>query len=88
MSKEAARVEMDRFRGVAEYETRKIFGQHTAFKQVVGSEPSGPERDRRNTEPHTATMRRVPEEPTLLVAGADPGARQLEIFKPTSEVGK
>src|SRR5947199_10752067 len=37
MSKEAARKEMDRFRGVAEYETRKIFGQRSSLKQAVPS---------------------------------------------------
>ena len=35
MSHEAARVEMERFRGVAEYETRKIFGQRSALRQPV-----------------------------------------------------
>src|SRR5690348_1887923 len=35
MSKEAARKEMDRFRGVAEYETRKIFGQRSSLKQSL-----------------------------------------------------
>lgn len=35
MSREAARVEMERFRGVAEYETRKIFGQRSALRQPV-----------------------------------------------------
>ncbi len=35
MSREAARIEMERFRGVAEYETRKIFGQRSALRQPV-----------------------------------------------------
>lgn len=39
MSKEAARKEMDKFRGVAEYETRKIFGQRSSLKHTL-SPPS------------------------------------------------
>ncbi len=39
VTREAARTEMDRFRGVAEYETRKLFGQHSALKQPVSSAP-------------------------------------------------
>jgi|SRR5581483_3850939 len=35
VSREAARIEMERFRGVAEYETRKIFGQRSALRQPV-----------------------------------------------------
>src|SRR5436305_7364897 len=63
MSKEAARVEMDRFRGVAEYETRKIFGQHSALKQPIAPEPSRARTGKRNAEIHTATLREVSEEP-------------------------
>lgn len=44
MTRDAARAEMDRFRGVAEYETRKIFGQHSAMKQAT--EPPAPVRNR------------------------------------------
>ena len=35
LTREAARAEMDRFRGVAEYETRKIFGQRSALRQPL-----------------------------------------------------
>ncbi len=35
MSREAARVEMERFRGIAEYQTRKIFGQRSSLRQPV-----------------------------------------------------
>ena len=37
MSKEAARKEMDRFRGIAEYEARKIFGQRSSLKQALSA---------------------------------------------------
>ena len=89
MSKEAARVEMDRFRGVAEYETRKIFGQHSALKQPIAPQSPRPQTGRRNAENHTATMRELMEEPAMLsvpVTKAD--AQQLEIFERTSEVGE
>jgi hypothetical protein len=33
LTREAARTEIDRFRGVAEYETRKLLGQRSALKQ-------------------------------------------------------
>lgn len=39
LTREAARAEMDRFRGVAEYETRKLLGQHSALKQPVSAAP-------------------------------------------------
>ena len=89
MSKEAARVEMDRFRGVAEYETRKIFGQHSALKQPIAPELSRARTGKRNAENHTATLRQVPEESaTLTAAVEEANAQQLEIFERTSEVGE
>lgn len=39
LTREVARVEMDRFRGVAEYETRKLLGQHGALKEPVRDAP-------------------------------------------------
>jgi hypothetical protein len=88
MSKEAARVEMDRFRGVAEYETRKIFGQHSALKQPIGPEPSRARTGKRTAENHTATLGEMPGEPAPpSAAAAEANAQQLEIFKRTSEVG-
>ena len=91
MSKEAARVEMDRFRGIAEYETRKIFGQHSALKQPVAPEPNRSRAGRRNAESHTATMRQGrPEEPAAALSApeAETSAQQLEIFERTSEVSE
>src|SRR5438309_979562 len=90
MSKEAARVEMDRFRGIAEYETRKIFGQHSALKQPVAPEPNRSRAGRRNAESHTATMRQgQPEEPAAPSAAvSEASAQQLEIFEGTSEVSE
>ena len=76
MSKEAARVEMDRFRGIAEYETRKIFGQHSALKQPIAPQPSRAKTGKRNTENHTATLREVSEEPAALSAVAEAGAQR------------
>ena len=80
MSKEAARVEMDRFRGIAEYKTRKIFGQHSALKQPIAPEPSRAKTGKRNAENHTA--------PTSSAAVAEASAQQLEIFERTSEVSE
>ena len=89
MSKEAARVEMDRFRGVAEYETRKIFGQHSALKQPSSPQPSRPKAGRRDAENHTATVRQVPEEPAPVPATvAEANSQQLEIFERTSEASE
>lgn len=86
MSKEAARVEMDRFRGIAEYETRKIFGQHSALKQPIAPEPSRRNTGRTNAENHTTTARQAPEEPATPVAEAN--TQQLEIFELAPEVGE
>ena len=88
MSKEAARVEMDRFRGVAEYETRKIFGQHSALKQPIAPEPSRATTGKRNAENCTATLREVSEEPDVPPAAVAESNAQLEIFERTSEVGE
>ena len=89
MSKEAARVEMDRFRGAAEYETRKIFGQHSALKQPVAPQPSRPKAGRRDAENHTATVRQVPEELTPVPARvSEANSQQLEIFERTSEASE
>ena len=89
MSKEAARVEMDRFRGVAEYETRKIFGQHSALKQPIAPQPSRPKAGRRDAENHTATVRQVPEEPAPVPTPvADANSQQLEIFERASEASE
>lgn len=89
MSKEAARVEMDRFRGVAEYETRKIFGQHSALKQPVEPQPLRPKASRKNAETHKATVRQVQEEPTALARPvAEASTQQLEIFERTPEVSE
>ena len=89
MSKEAARVEMDRFRGIAEYETRKIFGQHSALKQPITPQPSRAKTGKRNAENHTATLREVSEEPaTSSAVVAEASAQQLEIFERTSEVSE
>jgi hypothetical protein len=89
MSKEAARVEMDRFRGVAEYETRKIFGQHSALKQPIAPEPSKPRRGRNSTEEHTASSRLVGEEPEMAnIPTAESTTEQLEIFHDSEEVSE
>jgi hypothetical protein len=81
MSKEAARVEMDRFRGVAEYETRKIFGQNSALKQPIAPDPSRAKTGKRNAENHTATLRELSEEPAAPSAAVtEANAQQLEIF--------
>ena len=81
MSKEAARVEMNRFRGVAEYETRKIFGQHSALKQPIAPDPSRAKTGKRNAENHTATLRELSEEPAAPSAAvAEANAQQLEIL--------
>jgi hypothetical protein len=55
LSREAARAEMERFRGVAEYEVRKIFGQRSALKEPVEvGAPRKPRRKRADTEPPVA----------------------------------
>jgi len=85
MSKEAARAEMDRFRGVAEYETRKILGQHSALKQPITQ--SAPEQDapKRNS----GTRTRIDPRGDWAVASVEPSptgetkkapAGQMELF--------
>ena len=89
MSKEAARVEMDRFRGVAEYETRKIFGQHSALKQPIAAQPSRRKTGRTNAENHTTTVREKAEESAASTAPvAEANTQQLEIFERRPEVGE
>lgn len=88
MSKEAARIEMDRFRGVAEYETRKIFGQHSALKQPIAPEQPQPRTSRTNHEEHSATSRMSPNEPVSAKARAAEATEQLEIFQHGEEVSE
>ena len=52
MSKEAARAEMERFRGVAEYETRKILGQRSALKQPIAQSAPRQEPPKQNPGTH------------------------------------
>ncbi len=88
-SKEAARIEMDRFRGVAEYETRKLFGQHSALNQPVTAEPARSRVDRKNARNHTATARPGAEKPAMPNAPmADSTVQPLEIFEHPSEVSE
>lgn len=49
ISREAARAEMERFRGVAEYETRKLFGERTALRQPMEPMPSSKKSRRRSS---------------------------------------
>jgi hypothetical protein len=52
LTREAAHAEMNRFRGVAEYETRKLFGQRSALRQAVEPAQSA-ESQRRSEEERT-----------------------------------
>ena len=89
MSKEAARVEMDRFRGVAEYETRKIFGQHSALKQPIAPEQTQPRTRRTNPEEHSTTSRMSANEPVTAKARAEElPTEQLEIFQHGEEASE
>jgi hypothetical protein len=88
MSKEAARVEMERFRGVAEYEARKIFGQHSALKQPIAPEPSKPHTARNNAEEHTSTSRAAAESGTTNIPKPKLATEQLEIFQHVEEVSE
>jgi hypothetical protein len=67
LSREAAHREMERFRGVAEYEIRKIFGQHSALQQPV--EPASPRKSKRR-DTHSSAL------------GAGPAASQKVSFEP------
>jgi len=60
VSREAARSEMERFRGVAEYETRKIFGQHSALRQPAEPLPARKKRGRRSSQ-NGASTNEVPQ---------------------------
>lgn len=89
MSKEAARVEMDRFRGVAEYETRKILGQHSALKQPIAPEQTQPRTRRTNPEEHSATSWMSANEPVTANGRAEElPTEQLEIFQRGDEASE
>lgn len=51
ISREAAKEEMERFRGVAEYETRKLFGQRTALRHPMEPLPTTKKSRRRASQP-------------------------------------
>ena len=46
LTREAAHQEMERLRNVAEYETRKIFGQRSALREPVAPAPKRKKNDR------------------------------------------
>lgn len=47
VTRDAAKLEMERFLGVAEYETRKLVGQHSVLRQPTPSAPARPTRRKR-----------------------------------------
>jgi len=49
LTREAAHREMERFRNIAEYETRKIFGQRSALREPVTPEPKRKKSNANNT---------------------------------------
>jgi hypothetical protein len=51
LSRDAARAEMERFSGIAEYETRKIFGQRSVLNQPV--DVGVPKKGKRKKSDHT-----------------------------------
>lgn len=60
ISREAAKAEMERFRGVAEYETRKLFGQRSALRQPAEPLPASKKSRRsslHNNSPRIKTTR-------------------------------
>jgi hypothetical protein len=54
ISREAAKAEMERFRDVAEYETRKLFGQRSALRQPAEPLPARKKPRRRTAENDSA----------------------------------
>lgn len=69
LTREAAAHEMEKFLGVAEYETRKLVGQHSTLRQPDAptlNEPKRQKRDERRTESPQTEKRAatpVPETP-------------------------
>lgn len=53
ISRDAAKAEMERFRGVAEYETRKLFGQHSALWQPMEPLQGANKSRRRSSRTHS-----------------------------------
>jgi hypothetical protein len=47
LTRDAAKLEMEKFLGVAEYETRKLIGQHTALRQPATLAPAAKTRRKR-----------------------------------------
>ena len=57
ISREAAKAEMERFRGVAEYETRKLFGERTALRQPMEPLQTGKKSRRRTAHDRPSEVR-------------------------------
>ena len=91
LSREAARAEIERFRGIAEYETRKIFGQRSVLKQPVDiglpqerkpkrSEPTEPRAKWRTPKEQTDSGNESARGPKQAIGGqAQHGSLQTEL---------
>ena len=57
ISRDAAKAEIERFRGVAEYETRKLFGQHSALRKPMEPLPGANKSRRRSSQTHSTNAK-------------------------------
>ena len=56
LTHDAAKQEMEKFLGVAEYETRKLVGQHSTLRQPEAPAQEEPRRQRREARRHARTI--------------------------------
>lgn len=60
LTREAAKQEMEKFLGVAEYETRKLVGQHSTLRQPDAPTQDKPKPQKRTEKPKTETLETTP----------------------------
>ena len=92
LTHDAAKLEMEKFLGVAEYETRKLIGQHTALRQPSTPAPAGKARRKRSAsrpgaQPVEGQPTPAPEGPQAPVPapdGPEPGSAGPDQTEPES----
>ena len=76
LTHDAAKKEMEKFLGVAEYETRKLVGQHSALRQPEAPTLDDPKRSKRSETQRQARRAEKPEKVS---------AHEVAVNQPTQE---
>jgi hypothetical protein len=91
LTHDAAKLEMERFLGVAEYETRKLIGQHTALRQPAAPAPGKTRRKRAASRPGAQPVEgqptpapEGPQAPVPAPDGPEPGSAGPDQTEPES----